>query len=188
MRFKLLATAALFSIGLVAHADTTFYLSGTLTSGATFEGTLNWAPTGGVLGSATFTEADIVTSAGYSYSGPIYTVPDSGEKATSERFPEVILITDSSVLQDDVLSRDFTGSFLCGTAALCGDEIGSQYLPGGPNYTAVSSISGESVADGTISLQRGGSPPASITPEPSSFALLGTGLLGVAGFVKRRFN
>lgn len=29
--------------------------------------------------------------------------------------------------------------------------------------------------------------PAAATPEPSSFALLGTGLLGVAGVVKRRF-
>ena len=31
-----------------------------------------------------------------------------------------------------------------------------------------------------------GTPPATVTPEPSSFALLGTGFLGVAGLVSRR--
>ena len=41
----------------------------------------------------------------------------------------------------------------------------------------------QSVASGTIIA----SPAIAATPEPSSLALLGTGVLGVAGVIKRRF-
>ena len=46
-------------------------------------------------------------------------------------------------------------------------------------------LDGQEIATGTISVE-----PAStlaVTPEPSSIALLGTGMLGVAGVVRKRF-
>jgi hypothetical protein len=47
-------------------------------------------------------------------------------------------------------------------------------------------IAGLSVGDGTAQIGFN-NPPPSVTPEPSALTLLGTGLLGLAGAVKRKY-
>ncbi len=63
-----------------------------------------------------------------------------------------------------------------------GVQPGSLYYTygGSQNFTPLSDFS-------TAYAVNGNSLSASPTPEPSSFALLGTGLLGVAGVVRKRF-
>ena len=66
----------------------------------------------------------------------------------------------------------YAGGDLCTIAATCpGPNASNIFEPNGntPNYLS-------------------GSITATVTPEPSSFALLGTGMLGLAGVVRKRFS
>lgn len=65
----------------------------------------------------------------------------------------------------------FSGGLLCSTENPCGDGTSA--------YLTASGI-------GDLDLQSGTVVPAA-TPEPSSFLLLGTGLLGIAGMMRKRF-
>ena len=46
---------------------------------------------------------------------------------------------------------------------------------------------GSGMGSGSITYNYTAAAPVAVTPEPSSFALLGTGVLGMAGVLKRRF-
>ena len=176
MRSCLFAAAICFSLSATAaHADTvTTYELGN-TAGKDGSGTVTIDST---LGSVTALDAS------FSVGGTTYTF----EGVPSEEGPNLFLneyqatLTDAGnalifgITGDSLVGYTPTDSKKCATAAEYCDYLVNVYS-GTPSSTdLVDTFEGNLVV-----------PPATgVTPEPSSIALLGTGLLAVAGFVRRR--
>jgi hypothetical protein len=95
-------------------------------------------------------------------------------------FSDNLLFPDSTFLDTDGLGFE--------TANGTEINVWSAYAPGstditpGNNYSEIVGGNNGGFGVGTFSLT-----PVAPTPEPSAFALLGTGLLGAAGVARRRF-
>jgi hypothetical protein len=182
----LLVTATLLSASLMARADsfTTFTLVSTFEgSSGTIDGTLTFDTTTNL-----FTQGDIVASGfsnpadnGVLLNGPL-TGPNDGQgvvgvnssfQVDAETFAGAFAL----FLPTDSLAG-YTGGSICtqSAAAHCGDPTLFETGTGQTFEAATGSLTEVTVA-----------PPPAVTPEPTGIALLGTGLLGLAGVVRRRF-
>jgi hypothetical protein len=165
MRLFSCLAAALLAMGLSARADvaSTFNVSGTFTDSTTVSGTVVINTTTGV-----FESGDL------SYQGQTYNVTEfAGSEpglfafflsTSSGNFPRMAFAFVGSSLVG------FDGGPLCSFADECNGEESS--------FEATSS-------GDPLFMDVGAATP---TPEPSSVALLGTGLLGFAGLVRRRLS
>jgi hypothetical protein len=185
MRFKLLvAGSAFLSISLAAHADTsTFDFTYSSTSGdvtgesATGSGSfiVNYDPgfRTGTLSAFSFTDT-IDSSLGdstFSYTGPnaatgAIVLTLGGDIAIATITTERNFGTDAGFGPVEFVLQDIGGTITGSTSA---------------GTIAPDSLAGNTTGGGTVTLV------GMTAPEPSSFVLLGTGLLGLAGMMKRRF-
>ena len=178
MRFtSLMAGITIVSAGMVAHATPITYNTSQSAGGATAVGTITTDGAIGVLTTADITNIMLTVSHGVT-SGAL----------------------DSSTGVEFVVGSDLTAT-TSGLFFNFGDSVSGGLLILGPNYNSLcydsqgtfcgaASASLLLAVDGT----RYESPfsgvqqiaTAATTPEPSSIALLGTGLLGIAGTLRQR--
>lgn len=165
MRLSLFAAAAaLLSASLAAHADilTTFTVTGTFPD-STLAGTITIDTT---TGSATAIDVSLSSPEATTFTTISSQVPAYG--GANEY--EINTIAGNEELQ-----------LLLNSASLIGYTGGSLTTPPYDSDLEVNGQFYEDLTSGQVTV------PTSVTPEPSSIALLGTGLLGVAGVVRKRF-
>lgn len=183
------AASVLLSLSAAAHADAVrvFDFNGTLdpntgTGGSVF-GTITLDTTSG-----TYLESSLSSR----YGSTTYAVSSVETTYATTNGSLVILSFGSSTQPNDaVLSLvlpttslvNYAGGSICTDVARCSQANNSNYTS---SYFAPSSIFGDGFVTGNLSLPPVPPTPVAATPEPSCIALMGTGLVGMAGVLRRR--
>lgn len=167
MRLSFFAAAALLSTSLAAHADTflTYRVNATYTNSGTVIGTLTLDSTSGVITAVNLTASGFPLGSGEGYT-------HSFQLSTGINVRNGQLGTEVKFFSQTRLNAGYSATSI---------PVTSSIFISGNSSSVYQSVSA------TIIEEISGPAPTSSTPVPSSFALLGTSLLGVSGVLKRRF-
>ena len=166
---SILATAALLSASLAAHADpVTYDLTLTPTSGV-YGGTGSFTLAGAPANNVDYFTTNGLEALTFTIDGQIFSLANE----TPGNAANTLVEFQSGNIWDITFAETI------------GSGLNSLTLDTAGNYAFFYSSNGiEQESSGTFTDTP--APPAAVTPEPTGIALLGTGLLGLAGVVRRR--